>query len=109
MWTTVETTGDVCAVHVNGLLGPSGLQPCRAALDVAIAGHPSTVLVVLEHLGPVEPASVGLLGVMRRYLGAHGIRMVLAGAPAELREALRRHHLLDLYDLVPTVPRGTRT
>jgi anti-anti-sigma regulatory factor len=92
----------VCLVRVYGVLGATAVQPCRAAADAAISLGCRELVLALDRLGPLDPVTVTVLGALRRYLRARGVRLVLAGAPPELRMALRSCGVLDRYGIEPT-------
>ena len=88
-------------IAVAGSLDQAAVQPCRAALDLAI-GCGGPIVVDLEQVAPPVAAAVPLLGAMRRYVRKRQTTMVLAAVPMPLIESLEQAGVHRLYELAPT-------
>ena len=98
----LDTIGGTPVVRVVAELDRHALRPCREALDQVLASSPAAVVVDLEATREATSITMAFLGCMRRYVQARGSDLVLVSAPADLREAMDRAHVLPPHVFTDT-------
>lgn len=101
-WAATEVVDGVGLVSLRGAVSMSAVPVCRQALDTVLRRAPEGVVIDLR-LVRDAPAAVPVLGLIRRYLARRGVRLVLAGPGEPVAVALRTGHVLDLYEIAPSV------
>ncbi len=90
----------VGTVGVSGPLDAQALPPCRVAVDALLRHRPNYVVLDLSAATTTD-ASVAVLGLLRRRLARHGVRLGLAGTPRVLAERLDAAQVSALYTFHP--------
>ena len=101
-WAGTKLVDGMALVSLRGTLSISAVPVCRQALDAVLRQAPDGVVLDLR-LVRDAPAAVPVLGLVRRYLARRGVRLVLAGPGEATAAELRGGHVLDLYQVAPTV------
>jgi anti-anti-sigma regulatory factor len=80
--------GGVVLIQIRGRLDEAALQPCRAALDAALARR-APLVIDLEQLAPPTAVTVALLNLMRRYVAARGGTLTFRTVPEPVLSAFK--------------------
>lgn len=98
----VSVVSGVPVVSLDGRLDPGCIRECATTFAGVVRVRPRRIVLDLSRT-VIEDDSVPVLGLLRRFAGRHGSKLVLAAVPVRAVEVLRRADVAPMYELQATV------
>lgn len=98
--------GSTVVVHLHGDASVEATDRFRSALQPAIAGKPSRVVLDLTLLEFINSMGLGVLLEFRKQLAQFKTELRLAGASQKITEVFKRTRLAELFPMFPTADKA---